>query len=145
MTLTNGVPNLAPVDPIRRIIRCGQPTTPAAWAFLRTMFPPDVMPKVIKFNHEPGDELSGMEVIPIPISTAAQIIGPVKAKMEQALAALTDNTIVHCELGENRTGTFFIYYRMKVCGWDKARAIQEANLFEWEWSLPALHIFVDEL
>lgn len=126
----------------------GQPKDAAAWDFLRTLFPPDVVPKVIKFNSEPGDELSRMEVHPFPITTGQQIWGPVsflKQQFEAALAVLTDNTIFHCELGENRTGTFGILYRMKVCGWTKAMAISEANKFEWEWSLPALHLFVDGL
>ena len=145
MTLDHDIPNLALVSKETALYRCGQRRDKAAWNYARSLFPPKSNPLVIKLNTEPGDELSGMTVLSFPITTVQQIWGPVKAQFEAALAAITDNTIIHCQLGENRTGTLIILYRMRVCGWTKAMAVAEAKKFEWEWSLPALQVFVEEL
>ena len=141
MTLDHNIPNLSLTSKEMNLYRCGQPKDAAAWAYLKSLG----IQRVIKLNTEPGDELSGMVVHPFPITTPQQIWGPVKAQLDAALLAITDNTVIHCELGENRTGTLVIAYRMKVCGWPKELAIAEAKKFEWEWSLPALHLFVEEL
>lgn len=141
MTLEHDTPNLRLVDPDRGIYASGQPRDAAAWTYLRSLG----IESVIKLNTEPGDELSGMVVEPYPITTVQQIWGPVKTQLMLALSAITDNTLIHCELGENRTGTLIIAYRINVCGWSKGLAIAEAKKFEWEWSLPALHLFVEEL
>ena len=139
MTLSNDVPNLSQVVP--GLYRGGQPKDARAWEYLRSLG----LTSVIKLNTESGDELSGMIVQPFPITTVQQIWGPVKPQLESALAAISPGTYVHCEIGENRTGTLIIFYRMRVCGWTKAMAVAEAKKFEWEWSLPALQVFVEEL
>jgi protein tyrosine/serine phosphatase len=139
MTLDHDTPNLAQVVP--GLYRGGQPKDAAAWEYLRSLG----CNAVIKLNTEPGDEESGMIVQRFPITTPQQIWGPVKAQLYAALAAIAPGTYIHCEAGENRTGTLVILYRVKVCGWTKDMAIAEAKKFEWEWSLPALQIFVEEL
>ena len=139
MTFDHYVPNLAQVVP--GLYRGGQPKDADSWDFLRSL----ALTNVIKLNTEPGDELSGMTVQRFPITTPQQIWGPVKAQLEAALAAIVPGTFVHCELGENRTGALIILYRIRVCGWTKELAVAEAKNFEWEWSLPALKLFVAEL
>lgn len=141
MTTDHDTPNLALVDKDRNIYRSGQPKDAVAWAYLMSLG----IESVIKLNTEPEGETGGLVIEPYPITTPQQIWGPVKAQLDAALAAITKNTLIHCELGENRTGTLFIAYRVKVCGWSKDMAIAEANKFEWEWSLPALKVYVHEL
>lgn len=141
MTLSNNIPNLSLVDRDRNIYRSGQPKDSSAWDYIRSLG----IRNVIKLNTEPGDESSGLIVEPYPITTPQQIWGPVKGQLESALAAITNDTLIHCELGENRTGTLVILYRVKICAWTKELAIAEAKNFEWEWSLPALQLFVSEL
>jgi hypothetical protein len=139
MTLDHNTPNLSQVQSAPSLLyRGGQPKDPTAWAYLRSLG----LTKCIKLNTEPGDELSGMVVVRFPITTPDQIWGPVKEQLEGALTAIAPGTYVHCEIGENRTGTLMILYRMRVCGWTKEMAITEAKNFEWEWSLPALQLFV---
>ena len=89
--------------------------------------------------------MSGLIVQPFPITTSQQIWGPVAPQLYAALEAITPGTFIHCELGENRTGTLVILYRMKALGWAKELAVAEADRFDWRWSLPALHLFVEEL
>lgn len=139
MKLDHDIPNLAEV--FTGIYRGGQPRGSAAWAYLRSIG----ITTSIKLNTEPGDELSGMTVLPFPITTPQQIWGPVKPQLESALASMVNGCYVHCEKGENRTGTLVILYRIKVTGWTKDKAVEEANTLGWEWSLPALQVFVAEL
>ena len=142
MNLIHDIPNLAVVSPSPTIImRGGQPKDAAAWAYLKSLG----ITTSLKLNTEPGDETSGLKVAPFPITTVQQIWGPVKAQLEGALAAIVPGTYIHCEIGENRTGTLIILYRIRVCGWTKEAAITEAKKFEWEWSLPALQVFVAQL
>jgi protein tyrosine/serine phosphatase len=142
VTIVHDIPNLAVVTPAPSLVmRGGQPKDASAWAYLKLLG----ITTSLKLNTEPGDETSGLTVVRFPITTVQQIWGPVKAHLESALAAIVPGTYVHCEIGENRTGTLIILYRIKVCGWTKAMAIAEAKRFEWEWSLPALQLFVAEL
>ena len=142
MTLDHDIPNLKQVTPAPMLVyRGGQPRDAMAWSHLRSLG----ITTVVKLNTEPGDETSGLIVCPFPITTVQQIFGPVEGQLNSALSAITNGTYVHCELGENRTGTLIILYRIRVCGWTKEMAIAEANETDWGWSLPALKIFVAEL
>lgn len=142
MILDHDIPNLAIVSPAPNlVVRGGQPKDKGAWEYIRSLG----AERSVKLNLEPGDEDSGLTVLRFPITTVQQIWGPVKPQLEAALAEIVPGTYVHCEIGENRTGTLIILYRIRVCGWSKEMAIAEAKRFEWEWSLPALQLFVHEL
>jgi hypothetical protein len=47
-------------------------------------------------------------------------------------------------MGMNRTRTVVILYRMRVCHWNKERAVAEAVRYGWETSFPALLKYVGD-
>jgi protein-tyrosine phosphatase len=78
-----------------------------------------------------------MRVTKDPISTWAQVFGPVGAKLRTGEAAITNGCFVHCTHGANRTGTVLMLYRHDH-GWTKESAESEANALGWGTSFPAL-------
>lgn len=53
--------------------------------------------------------------------------------LERAAAMMANTTthplLVHCEAGVNRTGAVYAVWRMKYCGWNVERTIQEAERY----------------
>ena len=145
MQLVQGIPNLLPVvDGVySNLWRGGQPTSQASWNYLKSIG----IKTIIKLNTETGDPDIDPDFVVwhFPINTVQQIIGPVTSTLARAQANISSNTYFHCELGENRTGTLGIFYRVLTCGWPKAEAIKEAKLTNWAYSLPALQLAVAEL
>ena len=139
---SNGVPRPSLVAP--GLMRCGQPT-PEGFFYLRSIgYSNDVM---LATGIDRGAKEAGFNVVYLPITTWQQIFGPCAPKLRAAAdcCASHPGTIVHCTHGVNRTGTAVIFYHVIHDGWDKQRAIAEADTFGWESSLPALKKAVRDL
>ncbi len=139
---TNGIPNFAVVDELKRIYRGGQPTA-EGWAYLKSIG----VTNVVKLNTDdeasdaPGERL-GMTICKFAMTARQQLLGTtVQQKVKAAADHITANTFVHCKLGKNRTGTVIGYYRITRCGWTKGEARKEMNQYGWRDSLPGLQLF----
>jgi hypothetical protein len=134
----HGIPNFQEVAPG---FACGGQPTAAGWTWLTSH---GYYTRDIKLNPETPELGDGMEVIDCPITTQQQIWGPVGPQLEKAVAAIRPGTFLHCEMGMNRTRTVVILYRMRVCHWNKERAVAEAVRYGWETSFPALLKYVGD-
>jgi protein tyrosine/serine phosphatase len=129
-TYTHGVPNLVQVDP--GVWRSGQPTTPAAWAYLKSLG----IKRVVKLNFESegtddGARAVGMEVLYVPIEPNGDVFTVVEkpdaAHVDAAVTALAEGggTLVHCTHGEDRTGEVVAVHRVRNDHWPKSVAHRE--------------------
>lgn len=138
-----GIPNLYEVKgALANIWRAGQFEGLAQVNQLKLMG----ITRIVKLNTDTeGSDAEaeglGIEVKRFPIDWIHQMFGPVEDTLNQALAAIAPNTVVHCELGENRTGALIGLYRIRVCGWSKKEAEKEMDQHNWNTSFPALRIW----
>lgn len=128
--MTNGIPNLAQVEP--GVWRGGQPTA-AGWAWLKTQG----VHFDLKLNEEcdTNEQSSGLEVRQFPISFAEQMgfgkdLVPLVENAEWSLDLCRyyksdGGVFVHCEHGQDRTGLIIGAYRVNVEHWKKADAYKE--------------------
>ena len=120
------IPNLDFVDLDRKIWRGGQPDDPG-WNQLKA----NGITHVIKLNEESeGTDITaealGMAVFSLPISLLEQILTePSKHAILQAVDYIGDNTFIHCEHGQDRTGLVVGVYRVLKQGWSKQDAEDE--------------------
>jgi protein tyrosine phosphatase (PTP) superfamily phosphohydrolase (DUF442 family) len=94
--------------------------------------------------HSDKDELAGTGLKSVRFETK-----PWHAEMEDVvgfLRAATDTNnlpvFVHCQRGADRTGMMCALYRIAVCGWTRAEAIDEMKNGEFEFN-PAWHDLVN--
>ena len=122
----------------------GQPRDAAAWRYLHDTLG---LTNSIKLDcdWEGSDELSEMTVRHFRITPWQEIFGPVGPQVEAAAFHLRPGTFVHCRDGANRVRTVIIVYRVRRCGWDLDKAVDEARYYGWGSSLPALKRFVKTL
>ncbi len=120
------------------IYRSGTPTA-AGWEALRGMG----VVRSVNLDTTSDPVVSGIVSRQFAMDAWQQMFGPVGPQLEAALLEVGPGTIVHCAYGANRTGTLVILYRMRVCGWSKARAIAEADGLGWGNSMPALKEYVE--
>lgn len=111
---TEGVPNLAQVDP--GVWRGGQPT-PSGWKYLATLG----LTNELKLNEGPLVLAHGTYV---PITTEEQIFGPVN-QTKVTTKLISPGTFIHCEHGQDRTGLVVAVYRVQHDGWTKEQAEKE--------------------
>ncbi len=137
----DGILNLRPVKP--GIYRGGQPTTDAAWNWLKA----NGVTRIVKLNSE-GDgsdiagEALGMEMFYHPISTAQQLVyRPKYEEVQAAVKAIQPGTFVHCTHGEDRTGLVVACYRVWDDAWPKETAEQEMEDCGFHWELLGLELF----
>ncbi len=127
---THGVPNLVQVDP--GVWRSGQPTTAAAWAYLKSLG----IKRVVKLNFESegtddGARAVGMEVIYLPIEPNGDMLTVVEkpdaAHVEAAVKAIAEGggVIFHCSHGQDRTGLLAGIHRVRNDHWPKSAAHRE--------------------
>lgn len=150
MVYEHGVPNLAEVDP--GVYRSGQPTTPEAWSYLRSLG----IEKVVKLNFdtEGSDQGAidvGMEVVNIPIpprddQVTSVFEPPETAKVLDAVRILGEGkpghaVLVHCSHGQDRTGIVVGAYRVLHDGWTKKRAYDEMIAHHFHWEIQGLARF----
>ncbi len=144
--LTHGVPAVVCIDPVKKIYRCGLPTSKEGWDYVfglgvRTVVKrstyeelSDADARQVKQGEQYAESL-GIKIIRYPISTKEQFLGQVKmADMRAAVAAITNNVQVSCLHGRDRTGLTVGCWRVWVCGWSKEQAWKEmiANGFRPE-------------
>lgn len=137
----DGIQNLRLVAP--GIYRGGQPTTDAAWNWLKDQG----ITRVVKLNLE-GDgsdiaaEALGMDLRYYPINVVEQLVfRPKIADVRGAVSAIGPNTYVHCTHGEDRTGLVIACYRVWNNGWAKERAEAEMEDCGFHWELLGLELF----
>jgi tyrosine-protein phosphatase SIW14 len=124
--MTNGIPNLNTVSSTQHIYRGGQPTN-EGWDYLKSLG----VTTVIKLNElsEGSDayaESIGMKVYYYPFSISQQIGLKVipDSLVNGAVNKISNNTYIHCEHGQDRTGLIVACYRLKT-GYTKEQAQQE--------------------
>lgn len=147
MVYERGVPNLAEVDP--GVYRSGQPSTPEAWAYLRSLG----VRRVVKLNFDSegsdqGAVDAGMEVVRLPIpprddQTLSVLEPPETARVLEAVRVMSegrpgDAVLVHCSHGQDRTGVAVGAYRVLRDGWTKERARDEMLRHHFHWEIPGL-------
>jgi len=129
-TTTHGVPNLRQVE--GTVWRSGQPTTPEAWRYLRSLG----ITTIVKLNRESegsdaGAVAAGMTVIPIPMPPSnawETLTQPAQSDIRRAVAAMrAGHALVHCTHGQDRTGLAVGAYRMWVDRWTKSAARREMD------------------
>jgi len=129
-TTTHGVPNLHQVE--GTVWRSGQPSTPEAWRYLRSLG----ITTVVKLNRESegsdaGAVAAGMTVIAIPMPPSdiwETLTQPAQSDIRRAVAAMREgHALVHCTHGEDRTGLAVGAYRVWVDGWPKRAARREMD------------------
>jgi len=122
-TYTHGVPNLVQVD--TGVWRSGQPETPEAWAYLKSLG----IKRVVKLNFEGSDD--GARSIYLPIEPNGDVVTvlekPNAAHVDAAVAALAlrNGVLVHCTRGLDRTGEIVGIYRVRSDHWKKSAARRE--------------------
>jgi protein tyrosine/serine phosphatase len=141
---THGVPNLVSVDVDKNVWRSGQPTTPEAWAYIKSLG----VERVVKLNFEEegtdqGARDLGIEVVYAPIEPKGDLVSVVEAvdsaHVQLAVAALAlPNTLVHCTHGQDRTGAVVGAARVVNYRWSKHQAWLEMLNNHFHWELPAL-------
>ena len=142
----HGVPNLVEVS--TGVWRSGQPNTPEAWAYLKSLG----IKRVIKLNSESegSDKLGkdiGIEVIDAAIpphnGVASSVLEtPDRAIIKRAVKELSKgDSLVHCMQGQDRTGTIVGVYRVLHDGWTKQQAFDEMMRNHFHWEIPGLMNF----
>jgi hypothetical protein len=146
---TGGVPNLDRVDD--GLYRSGQPVTPEAWAYLRSLG----IKTVVKLNYdeEGSDEgavQAGMTVVSLPIpprNDVASIVDlPERKRVSEVVRILErrDGVLVHCTHGQDRTGLVVGIYRVHHQHWTKSDAWHEMIQHHFHWELPGLDDFWED-
>lgn len=116
--ITHGIPNLHCVDSKRNIWRGGQPSVDG-WRWVENQG----IKSIVKLNSE--EELkSNLQLNSFPISFEEQVTRVQPDLVAGAVMAITDNCLVHCEHGQDRTGLVVAFYRERQ-GWTKAKAEKE--------------------
>jgi hypothetical protein len=146
-TMTNGVPNLAAIDPAKNIWRSGQVTTSEGWKYLRSLG----ISRIVKLNFDEegsdeGAKVVGMTVFYLPIEPKGDLESVVDMPdgnhIEAAVSQLQfPNTLVHCTHGQDRTGLVTGVLRMTAYGWKKSEAYKEMLAHHFHWELPALMLW----
>jgi tyrosine-protein phosphatase SIW14 len=119
------IPNVSQVD-TDNIWRGGQPDD-EGWNLLKSMG----ITHVIKLNEESeGTDIAaqalGMAVLSFPINLLEQVLTePTKRTIFDAVNQITENTFVHCEHGEDRTGLVVAAWRVMFRHWAKEDAEDE--------------------
>jgi protein tyrosine/serine phosphatase len=139
-TIFNGIPNLFAVE--QDILRGGQPSA-EGWTYLKSQGITDV----IKLNtEEEGSdapaEAMGMAVHRFPIPWWRQMLWrPKMSDVQAAVSLIAPHTLVHCKLGEDRTGIIVACYRVWKQGWSKEDAENEMLAHGFHISLQGLYGF----
>lgn len=117
-----GLPNLHQVT--TNLYRGAQPT-PEGMATLKTMGIKTVVS--LRNFHSDTDELSGVTMKAARLHMNPWHVGDDDVIRFLKIASDTNNlpVFVHCQRGADRTGVMCAMYRITVCGWTKAEAIQE--------------------
>lgn len=118
------IPNFALVQG-ELIYRGGQPETERDWEYLWD----SGVTQVIKLNLD----TEGKDIVPAkvglfkcPINKIEQlIIGPDRQTIIDAVEFIRDNTFIHCQHGQDRTGLIVALHRVKSCGWTNKMAQDE--------------------
>jgi tyrosine-protein phosphatase SIW14 len=124
-TKNHMISNFLTVEP--GIYRGGQPDD-AGW---NQLFTGEQINQVVKLNTEAeasdvAAEALGMSLTYKPIPLAEQIIfEPNYEAVQEAVAAITPGTFIHCEHGQDRTGIIVGCYRVWKMGWSKDKAWAE--------------------
>lgn len=119
------IPNFYQVDVGRNIRRGGQPIG-LDYDLLGKLG----ISRILKLNtdSEGSDQLAldmGMSVFLCPISSLQQVLTePDKQSLIDALDFIDNDTFIHCEHGQDRTGLLVAMYRVSK-GWSKEAAEQE--------------------
>ena len=130
--MTNGIPNLAQVEP--GVWRGGQPTA-AGWAWLRSQGVKwdvklntwDECPEWADFQTS-TNFLNDIWLDDEPIPLSEQLFRVNGYTVDSAVQTLIDHptgVFVHCEHGQDRTGLIIGTYRVNVEHWKKADAYKE--------------------
>jgi len=146
---THGVPNLAQVGP--GVWRSGQPTTAAAWAYLRSIG----VKRVVKLNFEEegsddGARAAGMEVVYLPIEPSGDVFTvfakPDASRVDAAVAAMGagGGVLTHCTHGQDRTGEIVAIYRIRHDHWRKSSARREMIALGFHPELPGLEDYWED-
>jgi len=107
---------------------------------------------VISFLADKDESLevarAGMRWVHIPMhSWFFSADPPTPAELNQFLAVVQDTTqypvFYHCKAGKDRTGAMSAVYRIQVCGWTKAEALEEMNSFGFASRYKGLRQFVE--
>ncbi|RTL46164.1 MAG: hypothetical protein EKK48_02170 [Candidatus Melainabacteria bacterium] len=132
------ISNMSVVSP--HLIRGAQPTVPAL-----SVLKSAGVKTIINLRNEPilvaqeagAAKRAGLNYINIPM---ALFETPTKQQFQKFLSAVDNNgpVFVHCQMGEDRTGTMVAVYRMAREGWDANRAYQEMTSMGFKTFLGSL-------
>lgn len=142
--VSHDIPNLRQVKP--GVYRGGQPTSPAGWAYLRSLgLTNDVKLNLEKEGSDAGAKAVGMTVYYFPIDTWHQTFAkPSPVLMSNIVAHITPGTYFHCLHGEDRTGLAAGCERVWVEGWPKWVAYEEMTTNGFHKSLHGLYDFWED-
>lgn len=132
------ISNMSVVSP--NLIRGAQPTVPAL-----SVLKSAGVKTIVNLRNEPilvaqeagAAKRAGLNYINIPM---ALFETPTKQQFQKFLSAVDNNgpVFVHCQMGEDRTGTMVAVYRMAREGWDANRAYQEMTAMGFKTFLGSL-------
>jgi len=132
------ISNMSVVSP--NLIRGAQPTVPAL-----SVLKSAGVKTIINLRNEPilvaqeagAAKRAGLNYINIPM---ALFETPTKQQFQKFLSAVDNSgpVFVHCQMGEDRTGTMVAVYRMAREGWDANRAYQEMTSMGFKTFLGSL-------
>jgi protein tyrosine/serine phosphatase len=137
-SIANGIPNLFCVDQAQNIWRGGQPSD-AGWRWLCGQG----IEAVVKLNTEnEGSDFDakalGMTIARIPMPWWRQVIyRPAQDDLVEAVKVIVQNSFIHCEHGQDRTGIVVACYRLSQ-GWSKDDAWLEMIAHGFHESLGGL-------
>jgi hypothetical protein len=140
------IPNFRLVSGDSCVYRGGQPKSPAAWAYLRSLG----VTNIVKLNLESevsddGARALGMAVSYFPINELHQfLLRPNRHTVSNAVAAIKPGTFVHCMEGHDRTGLIIGCKRVWQDGWTKADAWKEMLADGLDLRLRGLIYFWDD-
>lgn len=132
------IPNLSVVSP--SLIRGSQPSVPSL-SLLKTAG----VKTIINLRNEPiliaqeasAAKRAGIDYVNIPM---ALFDTPTRQQFQKFLSIVDNNgpVFVHCQMGEDRTGTMVAVYRIARQGWDPNRAYQEMTAMGFKSFLGSL-------
>lgn len=132
------IPNMSVVSP--NLVRGSQPSVPSL-ALLKEAG----VKTIVNLRNEPilvaqeagAAKRAGLNYVNIPM---ALFETPTRQQFQKFLSTVDNNgpVFVHCQMGEDRTGTMVAVYRMAREGWDVNRAYQEMTAMGFKTLLASL-------